>query len=232
MRVSTRSLKNNPMKPKTSAITVSPRFSLRLAPALVVAALILCCPLLTRANTITIFNTGVDNSNNLLPAMSVDPHYQLNGGPAFVGANPISTWIPNGPNSQWITPTPDASQGFFGSSTPYVYTTTFTLPVGFSGATLSGQWATDNSAFMSLNGGPAVSTTPDVGYTAFTPFSITSGFMAGINTITFDVFNSGAFVDMNPTGLRVEISGSFTPAAGVADSGSTFGLLFAGWPNK
>ena len=123
-----------------------------------------------RANMITIFNTGVDNSNNLLPAMSVDPHYQLNGGPAFVGANPISFWIPNGPNSQWITPTPDASQGFFGSSTPYVYTTTFTLPVGFSNAMLSGQWATDNSSFMSLNGGPAVSTTPDKGYLAFTPF--------------------------------------------------------------
>ena len=178
-----------------------------------------------RANMITIFNTGVDNSNNVVPADGrVDLHYQLNGGPAFVGANPISTWIPDGPNSNWITPTPDASQGFFGSSTPYVYTTTFILPVGFSSAMLSGQWATDNSAFMTLNGGPIVSTTPDVGYTAFTPFSITSGFMAGVNTITFDVFNSGAFIDMNPTGLRVEISGSFT---GVPDSGSSV-VLFGG----
>jgi hypothetical protein len=196
------------MEPKAPAITVSPQFSLRLAPALVVAALIVCCPLQTRADTITIFNTGVDNSNTLLAAGSVDPHYLLNGGNAFVGANPPPVWIANGPNSQWITPTANASDAFFGGVF-YTYTTTFTLPVGFSNAMLSGGWATDNGASMSLNGGPAVSTTPDVGFTAFTPFTISSGFVAGTDTITFSVLNSGAFD--SPTGLRVEISGSFTP---------------------
>jgi hypothetical protein len=177
-----------------------------------------------RADMITIFNTGVDNSNALLPAGSVDPHYLLGGGSAFAGANPPPVWIANGPNSQWITPTANASDAFFGGVT-YHYTTTFTLPVDFTSATISGLWATDNGSSMSLNGGPSVSMTPDVGFLVFTPFTITSGFVAGTNTLMFDVLNSGAF--NSQTGLRVEISGFFTPANGVPDSGSS-AVLFGG----
>ena len=46
-----------PMKTKTPILNVSPRFSLRFAPA-VLAALIACCPLQTRANTIALSFTG------------------------------------------------------------------------------------------------------------------------------------------------------------------------------
>jgi hypothetical protein len=66
--------------------------------------------------------------------------------------------------------------------------------------------------------------TPDVGFLVFTPFTITSGFVAGTNTLMFDVLNSGDF--NSQTGLRVEISGSFTPA-NVPDSGSS-AVLFGG----
>jgi hypothetical protein len=181
----------------------------------------------TRATPITIFNTGVDDSSDSLAPGSVDPHYQLDGGNAFAGANPPPVWIANAPNSQWITPTADASFGEPGGVF-YTYTTTFTLPVGFSDAMLSGGWASDNGATMSLNGGPTVSTTGDAAFGSLTSFSITSGFMAGANIITFSVLNSGAFTEGNPTGLRVEISGSFNPAAGVPDSGSSAVLLGSG----
>jgi hypothetical protein len=174
---------------------------------LLVLLAVLVLSAVARADTITIFNTGVDNSNALLAAGSVDPHYLLNGGKAFVGTSINPSWIANGPNSQWITPTTDASDNVAPGT--YTYTTTFSLPVGFTDAMLSGQWATDNSGAMSLNGGPTVSTTPDAGFTAFTPFTIASGFVPGTNTITFSVLNSTT--EASPSGLRVEISGFFTP---------------------
>jgi len=46
------------LKAKTSSSKVLPRFSLRLAPGLFVAALIAFCPLATRANTIALSFTG------------------------------------------------------------------------------------------------------------------------------------------------------------------------------
>jgi hypothetical protein len=174
-----------------------------------------------RADTISIFNTGVDNSNALLSLGSIDLHYLLLSSPLgvgtpFVGTNIPGTYIANGPNSQWISPTNNASD-----SDPvglYTYTTTFSLPAGFTSASLSGQWATDNEAALSLNGGPTIATTGAADFGAFSPFTITSGFVAGLNTLTFAVTNEGG-----PTALRVEINGSFSTT--VPDAGSSAALL-------
>src|SRR5438067_7182652 len=46
------------MKTKAPIVTVSPWFPLRLAPVLVLAILIACCPLQTRADTIALGFTG------------------------------------------------------------------------------------------------------------------------------------------------------------------------------
>jgi hypothetical protein len=94
--------------------------------------------------------------------------------------------------------------------------------MGFTSATLSGLWAADDVATMSLNGGPTVSTTAHA-FGEFTPFSITTGFVEGSNTITFNVTNT---VDPSPAGLRVEISGSYTePLCASPPSG-----LASWWP--
>ena len=167
------------------------------------------------SSPITIFNTGVDDSNALLAVGFTDPHYLLNGASTFVGANPVGTWIPNGPDSQWITPTTDASQALPVGT--YTYTMVFTLPAAFTSATLSGVWAADDVATMSLNGGPTVSTTVH-GFVDFTQFSITRGFVPGINTITFSVTNT---VNPSPAGLRVEISGFFTTPLCTPDTWTT-----------
>ncbi len=44
---------------------------------------------------------------------------------------------------------------------------------------------------------------------AFTPFVISSGFVAGENTMDFIVNNGGS--SRNPTGLRVDLSGTAQP---------------------
>jgi hypothetical protein len=161
------------------------------------------------AATITVFNTGA----GIAPG-AVDPNYTLttsadatNGpGPAVYAGNPIpSPWLADNATSQWDTPNPNGNANLAVGT--YVYTQTFTLAPGFGTAMLSGQWATDNEATMMLNGN-LVSTTPSTAasFQTFTPFSTSTGFVTGTNTLTFSVNNSGA--SPNPSGLRVEISGS------------------------
>ena len=50
------------------------------------------------------------------------------------------------------------------------------------------------------------------GFDSATNFSISSGFAAGLNTLDFVVNNAGS--SPNPTGLRVEISGTANAAGG------------------
>lgn len=170
-----------------------------------------------------LFNTGVDNLGVLLANGTVDPHYTLTvsadpidtGPSAFVvtpNGFPFPPWIAQGPNSKWIAPKTDQSVGNnFGS---YVYRITFSL-AGFdpATATISGQYSTDNNGIdVLINGMSTGQTTPLTAYSAFFPLSITSGFVAGVNTIDFVLFNDpGSPLGNNPTGLRVEISGTAAP---------------------
>ena len=75
-------------------------------------------------------------------------------------------------------------------------------------ATLTGQFAADNSAVIKLNA-VIVGTTAST-YSAWTPFTISSGFVAGVNTLDFMVTNDPS--DASPTGLRVDLSGTATPS--------------------
>ena len=179
------------------------------------------------ATPITIFNTGAATPGpapTLLADGSPDALYTVSGpitGVSFVGANSdVEPYIHNSDSlaSKWINPTMDATD--LDPAGIYTYTTTFTLPGGFTGAMLSGRWLSDNEASMFLNG-ILVSMTPNsaAAFQMWTPFTIASDFMAGINTLTFEVTND----QVSPSALRVEFtSASFTS---VPDSGSTVGLL-------
>ena len=160
-------------------------------------------------SAIAIFNTG------LAAEGAADPHYLLvtsaDSGFPSPGARvtsssgyPFPYWIANGPNSKWIAP--QASQSTGNAPGAYTYRTTFDL-TGFNPATatLTGQWAADDCAVMKLNGN-VVNVSPAAAYNNWTPFTITSGFAAGVNTLDFVVTNGGPAI--NPTGLRVEISGT------------------------
>lgn len=194
----------------------------------------------------TLFNTGVDNSNVILPDGASDPHYTLvsapdgSGGVTPIGSGAIvvnssgfpigsGPWLANTTTSKWLSITADQSAGAQPSSTspanlqniPYKYTLTFDL-TGFNPATqiasITGQWASDNSAKMFLNGvkvaGIGVAPTFDVWH-SFAFDSTQFSFVSGLNTLEFDVINlypPPPFdpVIANPTGLRVEISGVVT----------------------
>ena len=149
----------------------------------------------------------------------VDPHFTIVSGPAgFTGATktivadgfPIPPWVANGPNSRWIAPL-QADSDAVAPVGDYVYQITFSL-AGFdpSTAAITGQWASDNTGMnILLNGAPiaGTGTGPSPGsynsFHPFSPFSITTGFLAGQNTLQFLVHNDGG-----PTGLRVDMTGT------------------------
>lgn len=177
---------------------------------------------LASAANIAVFNTGLDSGGNLGAAGTPDAHYTLTfsldptwtGPTAYVSdptVYPISTgdWVSDTAVSQWISPGPDPGFGYVANL--YIYTQTFDL-TGFdpSTAVVSGNWAADDLATVApseiyLNGSPTgnVLDPSHQGFDVFTPFSITSGFTAGVNTLEFHVWNGDG-----PTGLHVQISGT------------------------
>ena len=149
----------------------------------------------------TIYNTGVDGSGGLAATGSTDLHYTLTtilGPNTYVEKHPA--WLADGPNSKWIAPTLDACLGC--STGTYIYHTTFDL-TGFdpSTAVLVGKWSTDDSGLNIVLNGVSTGNTAG-GYGAFYDFTISSGFIAGVNTLDFSVANGGG----SWTGLRVEFT--------------------------
>ena len=179
----------------------------------------------------TFFNTGVDGTQLTLPNGAAEIHYTLASTPdgsspglrVATGANgfPIGPWLSDNSSSTWIGPNTDSALN--GPAGSYDYRTTFDL-TGFNSATatLVGQWATDDAGVDILINGTSAGQTAG-GFSSFTPFSITSGFIDGLNTLDFIVINGGG-----PTGLRVEgtLTANVPEPASMALLGA--GLLAAG----
>jgi len=219
---------------------------------IVVAVALLTVASVANAAPIMIFNTGTLFNGVVAPGGTIgDPHYTLvsvPGGSTSIlvrtaGAFPIPPWIGNDALSAWIGPNNDNSLD--GPPGNYDYRTTFDL-TGLvpSTASLIGAWAMDNSGVSILLNGVATGITrPDPSLTgapfmSFGNFSITSGFVAGVNTLDFIINNDrvNGGTSPNPTGLRVEISGTAAsdlepgPTASVPEPASLvlFGVGFAG----
>jgi hypothetical protein len=189
-----------------------------------VSALILCGALSAApcafADTIPVFNTGVDASGNALTPGTGDSHYTLTttncNVPACAGyvataVNNHPAWIPNTPTASWITPGPvgetDGTTNY-PSDANYIYTTSFDLTgENISSVVLMGSWTSDNDSVLLLNGvlTPFSVAFPGYGQGSIEDFSLTSGFLQGVNTLQFvvqDGFDQG-FISDNPTGLFV-----------------------------
>ena len=203
----------------------------------------------------SLFNTGVDASGHVLttatdgPHSISDPHYSLfavPGGTTVMEVYNYDQWLPGGPNSAWITPNEYANGYSANDAGPpgvYDYRTTFDL-TGFdpSTASISGKWTADNQGTDILINGNSTGqqSLANLFYSTFSPFSITSHFVSGTNTLDFLVVNQPgppSYLN-NPTGLRVEfLSATADPAATSAiPEPSAFvmasilsGMFYAAW---
>jgi hypothetical protein len=130
------------------------------------------------------------------------------------GGFPIGPWLEDNPLSAWIAPSPstegpNASDG----AASYFYETRFDL-AGLDPATaeIHGRWSTDNGGIDIVINGLTTGQANTTQFTAWTPFRITNGFVAGVNTLTFVVNNGAGETNASgPTGLRVEMSGTAVP---------------------
>ena len=80
-------------------------------------------------------------------------------------------------------------------------------------AQIQGKFASDNIGRVFLNGVDQGVSNPGSEFIAYTTFNLTSGFNAGVNILSFVVENANVNVSPNPTGLRVEVSGTALTAS-------------------
>ena len=161
-----------------------------------------------------LFNTGLSDSRALLPGGAVDPHWLLTHsddpnypGPAeVVVGSPPGTYLANGPNSMWLAPvaTGTAAGGNYTNRTTFLIET-----VDPSNAVLYGSWAMDNAGTDIQINGVSLGLTA-TGFGNFSSFTITNGFVLGLNTLDVAITNFPS-AGSNPTGVRVELRGVALP---------------------
>lgn len=175
----------------------------------------------TAAVIVDLYSTGVDGAGVATTGNGADLHWLLAGGPTYTGGTnglfPIGPWVPDSATSRWLSPTGNAADTIANGT--YTFTTTFDLTGYDSGtASIGGQFAADDSATIFLNG---VQIFQGGGYTSFTGFNATSGFIAGVNTLSFVVMNSGG----GPTGVNVVVTGD----ASLVPEPAAWGLMIVGF---
>ena len=224
------------------------------ARAMLAALLIAQTPIVSATAISGLFNSGVDNSGNALLTDAKDFHYAFNviTGTATSDVNPyvghgspyagIATfpfgapfWLANDAVSQWLTPSTNAAQSYDPNTTGwYEFSIGFDL-AGFSSSTASfvARWAVDQGGYAYLNGLEisAVGTALDLSdlstFNSWHDFSANSGFVDGLNTLTFKVGNP-ALDGGNPLGLRVEFLRSNVERAALVPEPTSIALLGLG----
>jgi hypothetical protein len=171
-----------------------------------------------QAATITgLFNTGVTAPGVVQADGTSDAHYTISSSPIGAGnaiarttGFPVNAYLAPSSVSTWIGPN---TANYYGNDGDYTYTTTFNVAGAITASDfITGKWATDNNGVaIKLNGFTVSIPTSSLSnsYSAFTPFTISSGFTSGLNTLEFVVNNSGGG-PFNPTALRVELAAGTT----------------------
>jgi hypothetical protein len=175
---------------------------------------ILCMSsMLAHADTIPVFNTGVDSSGSLLPLGAIDPNWTIISGPGITSPAPAYV-LTNQRNldgtyyatkdSQWIWA---SANGVAGTNSPYTFQLQFDL-TNFNPNTvvISGSWGVDNLGSIELNGAPAIGTgalslTNSDNFVSPNAFTITAGFHSGINTLDIQATDLGVVGGLDITAL-------------------------------
>ena len=176
-----------------------------------------------------LYATGVNNSG--VPTTGTDSHYTVTAPsasaiPAFISSAQPGAWANNATinaTSKWISPAANGNTNV--ATGNYTYTIKFDLTgLDPTTASISGSWLADNSGTIFLNflTNSTVNTSQTVAGFAnanLRSFTISSGFIAGINTLDFRVNNAGG--SNNPSGLRVvTLSGTAANRVPEIDAGS------------
>ena len=180
--------------------------------ALLTTAALIVVPKALAVTTISVpglYNTGVNNGGVVLPQQSLEQHYSVSGAasiayivPPVYEPNLGWAWLPAPAGSAWIGPNSTTNTASPDPVGIYRFSIQFNL-AGYNPADvrISGSWMTDNTGEMFLNGVSTGFTTDPESYKHLSAFNLTSGFVTGINTIEFRVFNEN--VGPNPSGLCV-----------------------------
>jgi len=190
-----------------------------------------------------IFNTGVNDTGEVLAAGSQDSHYSISS--SDTGASSLYTVGPyegawtsdSSSTSSWISPYQDsgeASNIYTTQDTVYYYSLTFSIDtmdnLSAYDIDISGSWASDNESSLYLNGLDAAnliahSNTNEGSYQTPTTFFLDASLLSpGNNTLTFAVTNDRSnYTWGNPTGLKVAFD---TISASAVPEPSTYALIF------
>ncbi len=159
-----------------------------------------------------LFTTGVDDTNALLAGGATDTHYAIleTSTNAVVITVPNGSWVPPNTTSQWVWQTSAGTPtGTAANHLVLTFETTFDLTgLDPSTASISGTWATDNTGLDILINGVSTGQTSS-GFTSFSMFNISSGFVGGVNTLRFVVDDFGLRAGFRVGSIAGRISSRF-----------------------
>jgi hypothetical protein len=186
-------------------------------------------PGLALAASIPVHNTGVNSSDVLVAPGAQASFWALSAKPATavetIGSNPFRfncCYFADTATAAWVAPQAGGDAGPLG-------TYTYDLVIDLTGldpatASIAGTFGTDNDGSISLNSDPPVVTTGIADFGAPTPFTINSGFVAGLNTIHVRVTNQG-----DPTAFFVSFTSATASAA--TPSAAQIPIPAVSWPS-
>jgi hypothetical protein len=176
---------------------------------------------------IGIYSTGLDNQfNPLPPGTSGDPHYTIISAPSGTQPTPFpayvtntngcpipTAWLADNTTSQWVSVQSNYTCSAQDPVGDYDYRTTFELTgLDPESALLTFQFIADNQLLDVRVNGTSLGITFPVppNFTTWSgPYVISNNFVTGTNALDFIVYNSPPNGG-NPSGLRVQISGTAT----------------------
>ncbi len=154
-----------------------------------------------------LFSTGVDASGVALPANSFDSNYEilgLNQQAVTIQDLIPGSWVPNSATARWVWQSADGQPtGTVANPVVRTFRTTFDLTgLDVATANITGQWASDNFGGDILINGTIVAGSASFGFGSLTSFTISSGFVAGINTLDFLVGDVGGIAGFLVSSLQ------------------------------